>query len=213
MVALGMFSYAYFPQSPPLTSQEIEEGCYALEGAKKMPSENVRVCEALLSKQDTGQEMFAVNFMQARTSTDNLYPEGFTPAEGCDQSVEWAQSCYAARILPLLFKRFSFPFFAATPLKVPFLESKSLDIGFEGVFDEIAIVRYRSRRDFLDMMQEFREKNLMPYKEASVGKTMVYIADADQVPLIVVVLFVFWSAVVTVIYSVLFRIFWFIFTC
>merc|ERR1712061_366267 len=126
---MAMFSYVYFLQRPPLTATEIENACYALD-----EKDGSRICEALLSKADTGREMFAINFMQKHTSADNLYPEGFIPAKGCGSSPEWARRCYAERIMPLLIKRFSFPFFVATPISVPFFESPTLDIGFEVVF-------------------------------------------------------------------------------
>eukprot|EP01084_Bolivina_argentea_P315261 546137_1 len=213
-IIIGIFAFFYFNTEPPLTEEEIKasEDCSLPQEVMGMKAdelnEHVWFCEALLSKKDTGKEIFVINFIQRRKSytIENLYPKGFIPAKGCDISLETAEECYGKRSMPLLFKRFSFPFFIVSPTKIPFAVSKSLNITFENNFewDFIVIVRYRSRRDFVNVREEFKEKMLLPYKEAIVGKTMIYISDADQIPIIVIILFSFWSAVIAVLYYILF---------
>eukprot|EP00483_Globobulimina_turgida_P005068 UN05078 len=171
-----------------------------------LSSESLNICEVLLSKKDTGNEFYALNFIKRRTSNKGLYPPEFDAAAGCSKSAKHAEDCYTQRILPLLFKRFSFPILIVNPTKIPFLISKSIDITFENnfEFDFVAIVRYRSRRDFVSFREEVKRKNLGPYKTASVEKTIVYIADVDEIALITIILFTFWCSIIAVLYSVVF---------
>eukprot|EP01084_Bolivina_argentea_P053559 98323_1 len=211
-ILVAIFYYFYFPQSTPLTREEIQSSlpCNSSLSVKHQSDEQVlQICEALLAKADTGNEFYALNFIKKRTSTKNLYPPDFQPDKGCADSAKNAERCYVRKFLPLAFKRFSYPIFVCSIINIPFLVSKSIDIKYDNnfEFDSFSIMRYRSRRDFLNIVEEASALNLGVYKDASVGNTINYFVDPDEIPLTTVVLFTFWCSIIYFVYSMIFRLF------
>merc|ERR1712129_92301 len=119
------------------------------------------------------------NFIKKRSSTQGLYPEGFEPIDGCADSTAAAEWCYVSQFLTLALKRFSFPILVCAMPKMPFLISKALDISFEDnfEFDQFSVVRYRSRRDLLNICEEARQRlpDLVVYKEASLERDINFL--------------------------------------
>ena len=95
----------------------------------------------------------------------------FTPplgVFGIDDDVEGAERRYAQAVIPGLLKRGSMPILVAS------VQGRFLD--FEGAdeWDQLAMVRYRSRRDMFEFALELGERDQGVHKWASVEKTHVF---------------------------------------
>ena len=101
------------------------------------------------ARADDGREFFMVNLMN-------------DPADPA------AADTYNRIIIPELLKRGGHPVFIARPIG-RFLEPA----GLEG-WDQVAIVRYRSFRDLLDMITSDRAQEIEELKAGSVSKTHVF---------------------------------------
>ncbi len=101
------------------------------------------------ARADDGREFFMVNLVND--------PADLAAAEA-----------YNRVILPELFKRAGHPVFVSRPI-ARFLEPEGL-----APWDFVAIVRYRSMRDMLDMITGPEAQNIRDMKEASVSKTHVF---------------------------------------
>lgn len=98
---------------------------------------------------DDGREFFMVNLID-----DPADPE--------------AAAAYNRVILPQLIRRGSFPVFISRPF-TRFMEPEGLES-----WDQVAIVRYRSFRDLLDVITGPGAGDLQRLKAASVSKTHVF---------------------------------------
>ncbi|MEX0840246.1 MAG: hypothetical protein WD034_12000 [Parvibaculum sp.] len=101
------------------------------------------------ARADDGREFFMVNLID-------------DPADPA------AANAYNRVILPELIKRGGVPVFISRPF-ARFIEPA----GLEG-WDQVAIVRYRSLRDLLDMITAPGSEDIKHLKEASVSKTHVF---------------------------------------
>ncbi|WP_339832435.1 hypothetical protein [uncultured Parvibaculum sp.] len=101
------------------------------------------------ARADDGREFFMVNLVD-------------DPADMA------AAEAYNRVILPALFARAGHPVFLSRPI-ARFIEPAGLD-----AWDFVAIVRYRSMRDMLDMITGPDAEKIRHLKEASVSKTHVF---------------------------------------
>lgn len=101
------------------------------------------------ARADDGREFFMVNLVND--------PADLAAAEA-----------YNRVILPELFKRAGHPIFMSRPI-ARFIEPAGL-----APWDFVAIVRYRSMRDMLDMITGPEAERIRHLKEASVSKTHVF---------------------------------------
>jgi hypothetical protein len=161
----ALFLVWYGGKTAPLTPSEadalvavIERNAAARGGADPVLLESLRRVAA----SDDGYEFCMVNLIRHRQKA--FYPEG----SGYDDDVQAAERRYAAGMLPRLLKRAAFPVFLGTPTGL-FLQPEGAD-----VWDQVALVRYRSRRDFLQMVAEPGMRELGVHKWASVEKTQVF---------------------------------------
>ncbi len=115
-----------------------------------------------LAKSDDGKEYYMVNLMKFRKKA--LYPEG----SGFNDNPIAASNRYNAAIIPLLFKYAAHPVFGAN------VSGKF--ISFEGAeeWDQVAMVRYRSRRDMMKMAVEIAGSRIDIHKWAAFEKTHVF---------------------------------------
>jgi hypothetical protein len=166
LVALyALFWFWYGGNGEPLPRAEVEALMAGIEeGARSRGGGDRELLESLrrVGEADDGREFFMVNLIRHRKKA--LYPDGYD----FDEDVEAAERRYASAILPRLVKRASFPFFVATPTGL-FLQPDGAE-----VWDQVAFVRYRSRRDFLEMVAEPGMAELGVHKWASVEKTHVF---------------------------------------
>ncbi len=122
--------------------------------------------EAFLDRDD-GRPFYMVNLMQYRTTAayrDGLLPDG-TPAAG--MTGREAGQRYTRIVIPELLKRGCYPVFAAR--KVANFLSAGAGTDF---FEEVVVVRYRSRRDLLAMAAGRAFLAGVPHKWASLEKTV-----------------------------------------
>jgi hypothetical protein len=113
---------------------------------------------------DDGRSFFMVNIMQFRETA--LYPDGAFPEI---TSAKDAAQRYANGVIPLLLLRGSYPIFSGTR-HVTMLDTMSPDAE---AFEDFAVVRYRSRRDFLDMVLSEGFNDVVVHKWASLEGTIV----------------------------------------
>ena len=122
--------------------------------------------EAFLDRDD-GRPFYMVNLLQYRATAaypDGLLPDG-TPAGG--MTGREAGQRYTRVVIPELLKRGCYPVFAAR--KVANFLSAGAGTDF---FEEVVVVRYRSRRDLLAMAAGRAFLAGVPHKWASLEKTV-----------------------------------------
>ncbi len=115
-----------------------------------------------LTQNDDGREYYMVNLLKFRKKA--LYPEGTSfgddPLEANDR-YNWA-------IIPLLLKHGGHPIFLGQ-VQGRFIHPEHVDD-----WDQVGIVRYRSRRDMLKMAVEIAGLGFDIHKWASLEKTQVF---------------------------------------
>lgn len=122
--------------------------------------------QAFLDRDD-GRPFYMVNLMQYRAKA--AYPGGLLPdgTPAGDMTGREAGHRYERMVIPELLKRGCYPVFAARKL-ANFLSAG----GDTDFFEEVAVVRYRSRRDLLAMAAGRAFLAGVPHKWASLEKTV-----------------------------------------
>ena len=153
-----MFILWYRGWGKPLTSDEVEN--YFLTIRKNAGIENEPEPKFLknfreLAKSDDGKEFIMVNLMKFKDNNPN------------SEAIK-AHKRYSKEIIPLLLKNGSFPVFASKK-SGQFITPDSVDD-----WDEVAMVRYRSRRDLIKMVVQGSKNDLGKDKWKSMEKTFVF---------------------------------------
>jgi len=158
----------------PLTTAEIDAAfAVSVDRATALPeSEKVKL-RAFFSSDD-GRPFYNVNLTLYREQA--TYPDGIQRPgirTGSD-----AADAYARVVIPQLLRRGSYPVFVSSKI------SNLLEDGAPGAdfFQNIGIVRYRSRRDMLDMISDPVYMAGAPHKFASLAKN-VAVPTTGFVPL------------------------------
>jgi hypothetical protein len=115
-----------------------------------------------LTQNDDGREYYMVNLLKFRKMA--LYPEG--TSFGDDPLA--ANDRYNRAIIPLLFKHGGHPVFLGQ-VQGCFIHPEQADD-----WDQVGMVRYRSRRDMLKMAVEIAGLGVDIHKWASLEKTQVF---------------------------------------
>ncbi len=128
---------------------------------------------------DDGREFYMFNMLEFRGGEER------TSALAADKA-------YGEAILPLLLARGSYPVMVTDRIATFLNQTDDAAIG---QFDRIALVRYRSRRDLLDMITSDDFNNIVHHKWASLERTIVAptqrrlgVGPATLVPLVLVLL-------------------------
>ena len=162
-LGLGLFWMWHAPRGGPLTAEDFAE--FERLGSFE-PSQDGFAPDPFVDffLEDDGRPFFMVNLIKSREAP--VYPEGFDDPQ---VSVDDAARAYAFTVLRLLAERGSYIVFTGE------LHGTLLNSLADGAddFDSVAIVRYRSRRDFLDMATSPDFQAAVPHKWASVEKTLV----------------------------------------
>lgn len=163
-----LFFFWYGGSSTPLTAEEADAIIFEIEHNAKTRSgghydpaliDSFRV----LTRNDDGREYYMLNLMRLREKA--LYPEGYD----YDDDPQAAADRYAAAVIPALLKRGSLPILMGNYAGA-FIPAHPADD-----WDQIGIVRYRSRRDMLDMALELSASGGGgEHKWASLEKTIVF---------------------------------------
>lgn len=159
----GAFLTWHFSFKPPLTEEEVTAFIAGEdpEGAPEFAS-----TEAFVSflSEDNGRPFYMLNLIELRPEA--LYPEGY---ETDITSAEEADAAYGNQVVRLLFARGSYPLLRMAPHEV-LIDSVG---GAAASFDHAIVVRYRSRRDLLDMITSPEFQAAEVHKWASVERTLV----------------------------------------
>lgn len=161
-----LFLFWYGGWGKPLTQAEVESLLAEMKrrAGKESPSDESPLLNQFreLTKNDDGREFYMVNLLKFRQKA--LYPAG--SSFGDDPMA--ANARYSRAILPLLLKHGGHPIFLG-PVQGRFLHPNGADD-----WDQVGIVRYRSRRDMLKMAIEVAEPGVDIHKWAALEKTQVF---------------------------------------
>ena len=160
------FLFWYGGRGKPLTQTEVESLLAEIKrrGGKQSQKGEPPLFQQFrdLVRNDDGREFYMVNLMKFRQKA--LYPEGSSFGE--DPMV--ANNRYSRAIIPLLLKHGGHPVFLGQ-MQGRFLHPASADD-----WDQVGIVRYRSRRDLLKMAEDVAASGVAIHKWAALEKTQVF---------------------------------------
>ena len=160
------FLFWHGGRSKPLSPAEVEN---LLAEMKRRAGKQAQADESPLLQQfreltqnDDGREYYMVNLLKFRQKA--LYPEG--SAFGDDPLA--ANDRYNRAIVPLLVKHGGHPVFLGQ------VQGRFLHPAVAEDWDQVAMVRYRSRRDMLKMAVEIAGNGSDIHKWAALEKTQVF---------------------------------------
>jgi hypothetical protein len=160
------FLFWYGGRGKPLSQAEVENLLTEMKhrAGKQAQTEESPILDQFreLTKNDDGREYYMVNLLKFRQKA--LYPEG--SSWGDDPMA--ANDRYNRAIVPLLLKHGGHPVFLGQ-VQGRFLHSDGADD-----WDQVGIVRYRSRRDMLKMAVEIAGLGMDEHKWAALEKTQVF---------------------------------------
>lgn len=161
-----VFLVWYGGRGKPLTQAEVESLLAEIKrgAGKESQAEESPLLNQFreLTKNDDGREFYMVNLLKFRQKA--LYPEG--SPYGDDPLA--ANDRYSRAIIPLLLKHGGHPVFLGQ-VQGRFLHPEHAD-----EWDQVGMVRYRSRRDMLKMAVEIAGLGVDIHKWASLEKTQVF---------------------------------------
>lgn len=163
----GVFLFWYGGRGKPLSQEEVKgflEEMRNNAGSQEKPESEMPLVDSFrdLAGSDDGGEFYMINLLKFREKA--LYPEG--SSFGDDPMA--ANDRYNRAIFPQLLKYGGHPVFASKVMgRFIHLE------GTDG-WDQVAIVRYRSRRDMLRMAVGLVGKDIDIHKWAALEKTQVF---------------------------------------
>ena len=130
------------------------------------PDEHVLASIRSLGASDDGDEYYMVNLIKYREKA--LYPPELQSVYGDDARA--ADARYSAKIVPLVLKH------GGVPVLVTEYAGRFLHPEGASDWDVVAMVRYRSRRDMLAMMQDIASspEDVAVHKWASIERTQVF---------------------------------------
>jgi hypothetical protein len=166
VVYIAWFSW-YGGADKPVNSAELEAYIAALTSNTQVRGkDSTKPVQYMrkLAKNDDGNEFVMVNLIRFRDKA--MYPPGSPWAADTDPMT--ADARYSAGVVPLLLKRGSLPIFVSS-VAGGFINETNHDD-----WDMVAMVRYRSVRDMLEMMVEMSATDLAGHKWAAVEQTQVF---------------------------------------
>jgi hypothetical protein len=168
LVLYASFAYWYTNTGGSLTPEEIRSFEQKATEAGFMP-DGVEILRAFMAS-DTGRQFLMINNVDLNEDPPDV--EGATPGESAPQLL----GRYMEHMFPELFRRACHPVFIGSVVHA------SLDlVGIEGAeeWDQIVVMRYRSRRDLLEIVTNpvFLEKH--EFKIAALTKTIGYPAESN----------------------------------
>ena len=161
MTALYLLFLAWYGgNGKPLSAQEIER--FMAEIAERNTAQDmVNEIQTLIAKDD-GKEFVMVNL--ARDRPKAMYPPGYD----YDDNARAADIRYGKAIVWPLLRQASMPVFIARRTG-SFIEPEGAD-----AWHYVAMVRYRSRRDFLKFALAIDRDDIVVHKWAALEKTHVF---------------------------------------
>ncbi len=158
-----LFWVWYTPFGGPLTTTEIEGFAAAMEAAGGRPERLAHFRRFFA--EDDGRAFVMVNVLEAAENPRTL------PATGPGATAEALMGHYMAHMFPALLSRACHPVFVGAAV------FDSLDLaGIEGAdtWSRAALMRYRSRRDLLEILLDPATGERHQYKLAALDKTVAF---------------------------------------
>lgn len=152
----------------PLTQQEIERYLSHFEAQQPPPSPEQMALLRTFMEEDSGDDFLMVNLIDMREKPRAI--EGVEPGASSDDVLDE----YMAYMTPALLARASHPVFYGRAA------SAALDLMHADGMDEWTVaagMRYRSRRDMLDIATNPGFRDAHPYKVAAMSKTIAFPID------------------------------------
>jgi len=169
-IALGcaalyvLFLLWYGGRGKPLRPDELTHCRQQLLG---LTQDQAAIDEVMqLLAQDDGQEFVMQNLARYRPKA--FYPPGYAPAASYGDSARAADQRYAKALLWPLLRQGSVPIFIARRTG-SFIEPEGAD-----AWHYVAMVRYRSRRDFFKFAMAIQRDDIVVHKWAALEKTHVF---------------------------------------
>jgi hypothetical protein len=160
-VLYALFWFWYTPQGGPLTAAEIERYVAAFETSGVSPERLARLRRFM--EEDSGGQFIMVNVIDMVAEPAEL------PATGPGASADELLDHYMEHMYPELLRRASHPVFAGAVV------GTALDLaGIDGAesWTRVALMRYRSRRDMLEIATNPAFGDRHDYKLAAMDKTI-----------------------------------------
>lgn len=196
LLAFLGFCAWHTPLRGPLTDAEVDAFMASQAAAGGSDWTDMEAVEAFL-RADDGRPFVMINLMEVRDVAK--YPEGYGSEIALGTE---ADAIYGQAVLPLLLRRGSYPVVQARRYHT-IINSVGATAG---QFDRFAMVRYRSRRDLIDMLSSDAFIAAGVHKWASLENTLVAPASPGlSFQLIGYVPFVFMVLIASVIGQAAFR--------
>jgi hypothetical protein len=164
LVLYGIFLWWYGGKGKPLDAAELAECQSALHGQTSDQSAIDEVMQLLA--RDDGREFVMQNLARYRPKA--LYPQEYAPEIDQGDSARAADQRYAKAIIWPLLRQGSLPIFIARR-SGSFIEPEGAD-----AWHYVAMVRYRSRRDFFKFAMAIQRADIVVHKWAALEKTHVF---------------------------------------
>jgi hypothetical protein len=165
-----LFLLWYGGRGSPMTSAEVETLLERVrrnaEAAAAVFTPDIMSSLREVAKDDDGREFVMVNLIRYRTKA--VYPPGWDYGD----DPQAADARYNRAVVPRLLKRACIPIFLG--------RSAGTFLAAEGGerWDCVALVRYRSRRDFLGLCADLAKDRADIHKWAAIEATQVFPVDA-----------------------------------
>lgn len=163
LAAYLAFSFWYTNTGGPLANEEIEGYLARFAAAGSDEQEMGRLRRFM--EEDTGRQFIMLNNIDMADNPPDV--EGANPGESAEQLM----SRYMAHMYPALFRR------ACHPVYLGRAVFRSMDVvGIEGAesWDQAVLMRYRSRRDLMDIAANPAFQGKHDFKVAALTKTIAY---------------------------------------
>jgi len=164
----GVFLFWYTPTGGPLSDAEVDTYIAKMEqnGSGSEAMEMIRQ----FGEEDTGRHFIMINNIDYNESPGNV--AGAAPGENAQQLMDR----YMGHMIPAMLSRGSHPVMLGPAAY------RSMDvIGVQGVdvWDMGGLVRYRSRRDFLEIVTDPVFSGKHHFKAAALEKTIAFPVEPD----------------------------------
>jgi hypothetical protein len=173
----ALICYWYYAPTEPMTEEEVDQAMAILERSSRKytfseglgPAEIDQMMVELrrFAITDDGRPFYMANIMKLRKEAEPLYPEGYPDPQ---QTIEEADEAYGLALLPLLMRMGAHPAYVSTA------NNNALGYGAtpdQDGWDQIALLRYRSRRDFFRMLTDPVYSEAVIHKFASMRTILV----------------------------------------
>lgn len=164
----ALFLFWYTPSGGPLSDAEVDNFVVKMEANGSSPEAIAMIRQ--FGEEDTGKHFIMINNIDYDETPGNV--AGAAPGENAQQLMDR----YMGHMIPAMLSRGSHPVMMGPAAY------RSIDvIGVEGVdiWDMGGLVRYRSRRDFLEIVTDPAFSGKHHFKAAALEKTIAFPVEPD----------------------------------